>query len=116
MRSALALLVILLAGCSRDPSRPDAPPATISLPRPATDQPPGWRSPAGAQVVARNRCIDRELARRHLNALGDPEGTTYPPDSPLLRLTETVDRYDYVMERRRDIATTCNRAPGEPEP
>ena len=79
------------------------------------ERPPAWQSPPGAYLAERNRCIDRELARRNLNQLGDPEGTSYPADSPLLRLTDTAERYEYVMQRRRDIATACTRAPGEPE-
>jgi hypothetical protein len=116
MRTRAVLLVVILAAACACASSRDASPSTVSLPRPALNQPPGFRSPPGAYLAERNRCIDRELAARKLNPLGDPEGTTYPPDSPLLRLTETADRYEYVMERRRDIATACTRAAGEPEP
>jgi len=71
--------------------------------------------PASAYLAERNRCIDRELGRRKLNQFGDPEGTTYPGGSPLLSLTRPMDRHEYVMQRRRDIATHCTKALGEPE-
>ncbi len=78
------------------------------------DQPPSWEIPASAYVGERNRCVDRELAVRKLNPYGDPEGTTYPGGSPL-SLAKGADRYDYVMQHRRDIAIRCAKAPGEPE-
>jgi len=110
------VLAVLVMACARPPG-PEAVPTSVSLPRAAkvSDDSPGWRTPPAAYLSERNRCIDRELAVRKLNAFGDPEGTTYPGGSPELSLARGMDRYEYVLRHRRDIAVRCTRAPGEPE-
>jgi hypothetical protein len=125
-RSAAALCVTLLvlaalAACASVERRDDAG-AVLTLPRPvggSPDQPPTSAIvPGSAYLGARNRCIDRELSSRGLNEFGDPPGTTYPGGSPLYdAITGSVaDRYDYVLQHRRDIGVNCTRAPGEPRP
>jgi hypothetical protein len=111
------VLAALAMACARSPG-PEATPNSVSLPREAKvfDDAPGWRTPPAAYRAERNRCIDRELATRKLNAYGDPEGTSYPGGSPDLSVARGMDRYDYVLRHRRDIAVRCTRAPGEPEP
>ncbi len=112
---AVALAVLLLA-CAH-PRGSEASQGSVSLPAEAKvpDQSAGWRSSPSAYVSERNRCVDRELAVRKLNPFGDPEGTIYPGGSPTLSLKEGVDRYDYVLRHRRDIAVRCTKVPGEPE-
>lgn len=62
----------------------------------------------------RNRCIDRALAERNSNDLGQPGSAPYADDRPL-GVRKGADRYDYVMRHRPDIAIECSRAPGEPQ-
>jgi len=75
---------------------------------------PRWKLPPGAQILERNRCIDRELGRRNLNEFGDPKGTTYREGTPL-EVAKKPDRHEYVLRRHPDIAVECSPALGEPE-
>lgn len=110
-----ALLLVAALGCAGDRKRTDTAPGAVSLPREfrGGDEPTGFEVPPGAYVSERDRCIDRELARRQLNAYGDPQGTTYPEGAPL-ELRSGADRYDYVVRKHRGIGAACSRAPGEP--
>ncbi len=108
-------VLALLMACAHEQRGPKPAPIAVSLPSPgAPMEPPGWKTPPGAYGPERNRCIDRELARRGLNEFGDPKGTTYSDGAPL-GVTKATDRYDYVLRHRRDIAIACTRALGEPE-
>lgn len=110
------LLVGLASACAHAP-QPDRPaPIAVSLPRQAMgpDQPTSFELPAGAHLLERNRCIDRELAELHLNEFGDAEGTTYPEGSPLLGAAKGAERHDYVLRRRPEIGVRCARVLGEP--
>jgi hypothetical protein len=111
-----AVLAALLFACARPPG-PEAAPTSVSLPRQTklAGGSTGWQTPPAAYLAERNRCIDRELATRNLNAYGDPEGTSYPGGSPELSVAKGMDRYDYVLKHRRDIAVRCTRPPIEPE-
>jgi hypothetical protein len=114
VRAALLGAVALAAACAHERSGPAPAPGAVSLPRQSTgpDQQPGWELPLAAYRSERDRCIDRELAARQLNAFGDPQGTTYSEGSPL-EVAKGANRYDYVMRHRRDIGAACSRAPGE---
>ncbi len=64
---------------------PPPPGAPAVLP-PATPSLTPWGSsfqtplqPPNTFTASRTSCLDRELARRGLNAYGDPAGTRYPP-------------------------------------
>jgi hypothetical protein len=116
MARHLALAVAaLVAACAGRQQGPDAAPQAVTMPAPSVaPRSSAGRLPLGTRLGERNRCIDRELARRHLNEFGDPEGVGYADGRPL-GVTETTDRYEYVMRKRRDIATACTRAPDEPE-
>ena len=57
-------------------------------------------------------CLDRELAARHLNEFGDPEGTMYTGGTPLFdeKTGKRTDRAEYVFSRHPDIRGTCSDA------
>ncbi len=107
-RTALALLT----ACAHE--QPGTPPAPTAVSLPSAVQPSGFKVPPSAYLAERNRCIDRELARRNLNEFGDPKSMTYAEGAPLSVIKGT-DRYDYVLQHRRYIGVACTRAPGEPE-
>lgn len=98
--------------CSHAPA--ERAPAAVNLPSPEPGQ-AKWKTPPAAYLAERNLCIDRELARRDLNEFGDARGTTYAHGAPQ-GVAAAANRYEYVLRRRPDIATTCTRAPAEPEP
>ena len=54
-------------------------------------------------------CLDRELAARHLNEFGDPEGTMYTGGTPLFdeKSGKRTDRAEYVFSRHPDIGRVC---------
>jgi hypothetical protein len=112
-----ALLVVMAfvcaIACANAPARSDSARSAVSLPSPWIDQ-ARWRTPGAAYQTERTRCIDRELARRNLNDFGDAWGTTYAHGAPQ-GVTTTSDRYNYVLKRRPDIATSCTRVPDELE-
>ena len=119
--TAVALALAALTACASAP-RSDAPPTSVTLPRPSTgsspDQPPvGALLPGGAVRGERDRCMDRELARRGLNEFGDPTGTTYPEGSPLYDVItkSSTDRFRFVTRRHPDIGAACSSAPLQPE-
>jgi hypothetical protein len=89
-------------------------PGSVSLPSPGVDQ-PRWKTPPGAYLAERNLCIDRELVRRHLNEFGDARGTKYAQGAPQ-GVTTNLDRYNYVLRHRPEIAVTCTRSAADPEP
>ncbi len=108
-----AFLLVAIS-CSHPASGEKPAPSSVNLPSPEPGQ-ARWKTPPAAYLAERNLCIDRELARRDLNEFGDPKGTTYPHGTPQ-GVASTVDRYRYILGHRPDIATTCTRAPNEPEP
>ncbi|WP_248344747.1 hypothetical protein [Anaeromyxobacter paludicola] len=91
--------------------RADAAPATPAPPA----SPPGAAAPAPGPdgVAARNACVDRELARRGLNAFGDRPGTVYAGGTPLFdeRTGRTADRHEHVLSRQPSIAAACPASP-----
>jgi hypothetical protein len=109
-----ALLASLLCACAHEQGAGPPAPGAVSMPSNTTgpDQPTGWQLPVAAERSERNRCIDRELAVRDLNAFGDPEGTTYPGGAPL-GVATGAGRYDYVMRRRPDVAAACSHVVGD---
>jgi hypothetical protein len=62
--------------------------------------------PLGAASLA---CVDDVLARRGLNAHGDPAGTVYPDGPPTF--DSEVERRRMVLERYPDIGTICRVVP-----
>jgi hypothetical protein len=70
--------------------------------------------PDGAPPAASARasCVDRELGARGLNPYGDPAGTMYAGGTPLFdeRTGVTVDRVQYVLAHRPEIASACATA------
>jgi hypothetical protein len=108
-----AWLIAGTAACSHATPGSDPARASVSLPSPGPGQ-PSWKSPPAAYLTERNLCIDRELARRNLNEFGDPRGTTYAKDQPQ-GISTTLDRYNYVLRHRPDIAVNCTRSPDEQE-
>jgi len=106
-------LICAACACSHAQTPSDSARSAVSLPSPGVDQ-ARWKSPAGAYLAERNLCIDRELARRNLNEFGEAWGTTYARGAPQ-GVATTADRYNYVLKRRPDIATTCTKLPDEPE-
>jgi hypothetical protein len=110
-----SLLVALAGGCAHEQLGPEPAASAVTLPVSAGGpNEPRWKLPPGSQILERNRCIDRELARRNLNEFGDPKGTTYREGAPL-EVAKKPDRYEYVLRRRPDIAGECGRALSEPE-
>jgi hypothetical protein len=109
------IALALLTACAHEQRGPEPAPIAVSLPSPAMGpmEAPGWKTPLGAYGPERNRCIDRELARRDLNEFGDPKGTMYPEGAPL-GVTKGTDRYEFVVRHRPDIGVTCTRPLGEP--
>jgi hypothetical protein len=63
-------------------------------------------SPLGPSSLS---CVDRELARRGMNAWGDPAATIYPEGPPTL--SSDVERQMMILERYPDIATLCRVPP-----
>lgn len=109
----MAAVTVLAIACGHGSREvPASSPTGISLPSPGT--PPGFRVPPSARLSERDLCVDRQLNSRQLNAFGDPEGTTYPEGQPL-GVRKAADRYEYVLKRHPDIASSCTRAPNEPE-
>jgi hypothetical protein len=113
---AMAFVSVLLTACIHGQRTSDASPFAVALPTSARGpgEPPGWEVPAVARESERNRCIDRALADRDLNDFGEPRSAAHPDDRPLA-VRKGIDRYQYVMRHRPDIAIECSRAPGEPE-
>jgi hypothetical protein len=114
-------LLVVMSACSHggpggSPPEPggEPSPGSVSLPSPGVDQ-PRWKTPPAAYLAERNRCIDRELARRDLNEFGDAKGTTYAQGMPQ-GVTTTLDRYNHVLRHRPEIAVTCTRSPADAEP
>lgn len=110
-RDTLVLALLFLGCAHREPPRSEAAQGAVELPSSTSET--GWRLPPGAYLGERNRCIDRELASRELNEYGDPPGTTYPEGRPL-GVTQTTDRFEYVLQRHPGIRTTCTRTGFEP--
>jgi hypothetical protein len=54
-------------------------------------------------------CVDRELARRGLNAFGDPAATVYPDGPPAFG--SDVERERMILERYPDLGTLCRDPP-----
>lgn len=69
---------------------------------PASPHPPPAVPGLGPASLA---CVDRELARRGLNAYGDPVATLYPDGPPVL--ASEVERQRLLLERYPDVATLC---------
>lgn len=80
-------------------------------PAPGLAPPGGARSslaPAPLSPASRS-CIDRELARRGLNAWGDPAATPLP--DPRSTFASDVERAEAVLRRYPAIATLCRVPP-----
>jgi hypothetical protein len=93
------------------PASPRAvsPPDHAEAPVPSAPSSPDSRPavpPLGSASLA---CVDRELARRGLNAWGDPASTLYPDGPPTL--ASEVERQRMVLERYPDLATLCRIPP-----
>ena len=117
-RPGTLLRIIALVSASTACSHPqrtasDSARFAVSVPTPGIDQ-ARWMTPLAAYVGERNLCIERELARRDLNELGDPLGTTYTGSGPP-GVTTSVGRFKYVLKRRPDIAAACTKMPNEVE-
>jgi hypothetical protein len=86
----------------------DAAPAARA-PGPAPAPRPDGAPPAAS---ARASCVDRELAARGLNPYGDPADTMYAGGTPLFdeKTGVTVDRVQYVLAHRPEIASACATA------
>jgi hypothetical protein len=80
-----------------------APAARAPVPAPATPPP---------AASARPSCVDRELAARGLNPYGDPADTMYAGGTPLFdeKTGVAVDRVEYVLAHRPEIARACATA------
>jgi hypothetical protein len=69
-------------------------------------------SGAASDASARPSCVDRELAARGLNPYGDPPDTMYAGGTPLFdeKTGVAVDRIEYVLAHRPEIASACATA------
>lgn len=91
-----------------------SPPEHADVPAPATPAPaapanPHFRPEAPPLGMASLSCVDRELARRGLNAWGDPAATVYPEGPPTL--ASDVERMKMIFERYPDVETLCRIPP-----
>lgn len=91
-RGALAAALSPPAG-----GAPDGGPALAAPPEPST----GAGAAQGADDA--RRCVDRELARRGLNAYGDPQGTRYAQGPP----ADEGGRVLFVAGRNAGIRRAC---------
>lgn len=78
----------------------------VTPPRPASLGAPLAR-PAAAEA-AQEACVDRELARRGLNAYGDLPGTAYDGGSAPAGASGGRARLDRVLARVPEIRTACS--------
>lgn len=114
--ASVAVTAILIGGaCAASGSVTAPSPEAISLPTPGLRPVFSYDSllSPGARDSERHRCIDDELTRRDLNEFGERKGTVYADGAPF-GVKSTVDRYRYVLNHQRGIATRCTLAPGEP--
>lgn len=80
------------------------------------DKPVTSKSKTASAKAARAReekCVDRWLAERKLDAYGSPEGTMYAGGTPLFdeRTGRRVDRLEYVYKKHPEARAACAAKP-----